>query len=461
MSRETVPVPLTNGPVSPRAALRAGIYVVGGYGLAQALRLGGNLVLTRLLVPEMFALMAIAQVFYIGIELLSDVGIGPAVIRSQRNADPLFLNTAWTLQIVRGTAVWMATAILAVPVARIYGEPQLSSLLPAIGLNAFINGFASTSWVILQRDLKQGALVGMQLVMQLASLCVMTVIAFFYRSIWSLVAGGLASAVLRTVWSHLLKGHVRNRFAWERAAWRELINFGAWILFSSTMMFLATRADRLLLGKLLPLAFFGVYSVAAELAGLPRDVMNGLSEKVLFPLASTYRDLGRREMRDRIRAQRRLILFPLAALTGLLGVFGDKLVLFLYDARYEEAAWIFPMLVVGMWPMILCGTVDRALYAIGKPNYAAYGNIAKFLYTVASIPLLYRLAGIVGVVGAVALGDIPGYVVTTLALKREKLLLLRQDAAASLGLVAVIAAGVALRLALGIGMPARQLFAGP
>jgi O-antigen/teichoic acid export membrane protein len=447
--------------VNSRKAIRAGVFVIIGYGFSQALRLAGNLVLTRLLVPEMFAVMAIAQVFYIGVELLSDVGIGPAIIRSQRRNDPVFLNTAWTLQIVRGAAVWIVAAGLAWPVARIYGEPQLFSVLPLIGLNAFINGFASTSWVILQREMKQGALVGMQIVIQVVSLSVMALFAYFYRSIWSLVLGGLISALVRTVWSHLLKGHIRNHLVWEPEAARELLNFGRWILFSSTMMFLATRADRLLLGKLFPLAFFGVYSVAAELAGLPRDVMNGLSEKVLFPLSSTYVDLSRMEMRDRIRSQRRVLLLPLAVLTGLLGVFGDELVHLLYDARYAQASWIFPVLSVGMWPMILCGTIDRVFYVIGKPKYTAYGNIAKFVYTIVSIPLMYHLAGTVGVVAAVALGDIATYSVINYGLKREKLMLFKQDAVSTMALIIVLAAGIAFRLAIGIGLPGHRALGGP
>src|SRR5262245_18372468 len=64
---------------------------------AVVLRLGSNLVLTRLLLPEMFGVMALVNIFIQGLQMFSDVGIGPAIIQNRRGDDPSFLNTAWTI----------------------------------------------------------------------------------------------------------------------------------------------------------------------------------------------------------------------------------------------------------------------------------------------------------------------------------------------------------------------------
>ncbi|MDY7023361.1 MAG: oligosaccharide flippase family protein, partial [Cyanobacteriota bacterium] len=78
-------------------AVKSTIWTVVGYGGSQVLRLGSNLILTRLLIPELFGLMALVHTFIIGVALFSDIGIRPSIIRSNRWNDPLFLNTAWTL----------------------------------------------------------------------------------------------------------------------------------------------------------------------------------------------------------------------------------------------------------------------------------------------------------------------------------------------------------------------------
>ncbi|HBB84471.1 MAG TPA: polysaccharide biosynthesis protein, partial [Sulfitobacter sp.] len=89
-------------------ALRSTSWIVLSYGGAQAIRLASNLILTRLLFPEAFGLMALIQVVIVGLTLFSDVGIGPSIAQSKRGDDRDFLNTAWTIQAIRGGCLWLA-----------------------------------------------------------------------------------------------------------------------------------------------------------------------------------------------------------------------------------------------------------------------------------------------------------------------------------------------------------------
>ncbi len=80
----------------------ASFWVAGSHVTSQVIRLGGNLVITRLLVPEMFGVMALANTLMIGVALFSDLGIRQSIIQNNRGMDCDFLNTAWSLQILRG-----------------------------------------------------------------------------------------------------------------------------------------------------------------------------------------------------------------------------------------------------------------------------------------------------------------------------------------------------------------------
>src|SRR4030067_3228097 len=103
--------------------LQSGSWTLLGYGVNQALRLGGNLILTRLLFPEAFGMMAIIQAVAFGAHMLTDVGVGPSIVQNARGNEPAFLNTVWTVQIVRSVLVWVGLCALAFPLARFYGEP--------------------------------------------------------------------------------------------------------------------------------------------------------------------------------------------------------------------------------------------------------------------------------------------------------------------------------------------------
>ena len=153
--------------------LRSGAWVVLGYGSSQLIRLASNLILARLLFPEAFGLMALISVVTIGLALFSDIGISPSIAQSKRGDDPDFLNTAWTLQVIRGAVLCVLTALLAAPMARFYDEPQLATYLPIAGLSLLIAGFNPTRIDTAQRHLLVGRLTALDLASQIIGVVLM------------------------------------------------------------------------------------------------------------------------------------------------------------------------------------------------------------------------------------------------------------------------------------------------
>src|SRR6266571_1268363 len=138
-----------------RKILNAGVWSLAGYGLSQAIRFGSNLLMTRLLVPEMFGVMAIATTVMVGLAMFSDVGLKQSVIQSKRGNDPDFLNTAWVIQILRGFVLWvfaicvsllifLADRIGMVPKDTVYADPILPYVIAILSITAVIGGFQST-----------------------------------------------------------------------------------------------------------------------------------------------------------------------------------------------------------------------------------------------------------------------------------------------------------------------------
>lgn len=434
-------------------AIKAASFVVFGYGFSQVIRLAGNIILTRLLVPEFFGLMALCNVFLQGLHLFSDIGIEIGVIRSPRSNDESFLNTAWTIQVIRGIAIFLISILISYPVSLIYEDSRLAILIPVICFSSVLRGFQATSYIILSKELKQGKITLLELFVQIISLSIMVVLAYFFRSIWSMVIGSLIAALLKSFLSHLLIRNVHNRFKWEKPSVHEILSFGKWIFLSTAMMFLATQADRLILGKIFPIALFGIYNIAVIFAELPKQIIGNLSQKVLYPLVTKYIQQSREDFRNMIERQRRVLIYPLATLVALLSSFGDYVILFLYDQRYSQASWILPLLALGIWPLILHSTNDRSLFALGKPNYSAFGNTLKFIYMIVCLPLFFSIGGNIGAVLAVVLNDIPVYIIVNIGLRKERLSLFKQDAIATLFLLLIVALCIAVRLHFGLGFP--------
>jgi O-antigen/teichoic acid export membrane protein len=434
-------------------AIVSTVWTVLGYGTSQILRLGSNLILTRLLVPELFGLMALVNVFIIGLHLFSDIGIIPSIVQNKRGDDPVFLNTAWTIQIIRGFCLWIGCLIIAFPVAHFYEEPRLQWLIPVVGLNSIISGFNSTSIATLNRHMEVSRIVKFELGTQIISLVVLVTWAWLSPSIWALVGGSLVSITIELIWSHLLNSQVSHRFTWDKEAIKELSSFGRWIFLSTAVTFLATQIDRLMLGKLFDLEMLSFYIIAFTLADVPRQVVAKVSSQVMYPLIAKYTSLPRAILRDKIIRQRWFILIGQAIALTIMASFGDFLITALYDERYYQATWILPILAVGLWPMMLSLTSDKALFAIGNPNYVAFGNLFKFVYMLIALPLAFSAKGVLGAVIVVALNDLPFYLVVSYGLWREKLATVTQDLLATLMLLGLLVAVLGARYMLGWGFP--------
>src|SRR4051812_18273874 len=105
-------MPTLNSPSLKERVFRASGWSLGGYGIGQVIRLGSNLLMTRLLAPEMFGIMAVANMVNMIFGMLADIGLRQHIVQSHRGDDPEFLDTAWTIQFARGVLMWLAACVL-------------------------------------------------------------------------------------------------------------------------------------------------------------------------------------------------------------------------------------------------------------------------------------------------------------------------------------------------------------
>ena len=434
-----------------KRAINGTVWTIIGYGSSQLLRLGSNVILTRLLLPELFGLMALISVFIAGLNMFSDIGIGPSIIQNKRGDDPDFLNTAWTIQVMRGIGLWVACVAIAWPVSIFYDE-RLLWLIPIVGLNSVISGFNSTNMATLNRNLAIGKLTTFYLVMQIVNFTILVIWARLNPSIWALVGGGLIATTLTMIVSHLLIPGVSNRLSWNKAIAQEIFSFGKWIFVSTATAFFAMQADRLILGKLFTLEILGIYTIALTFAEVPKQILGSISGKIIFPIISKFKDLPRKELRAKTINKRSLLLMGVAILVAILASFGDLLILFLYNKKYEDASWMLPILSLGIWPIILGSLNNYFLIAIGKPMYASIANCLKLIYMVIVLPLGFSLMGIFGAVIGIAFNDLPGYVVFSYGLWREGLTSIVQDIQITMLLLGLIAIFSLSRYLLGFGL---------
>lgn len=378
--------------------LRSVSLLMMGYGGSQALRLAANLILTRLLFPEAFGLMALVSVVTVGLTMFSDVGTGPSISQNPRGDQPDFLNTAWTIQVIRGLALWALTFLVASPVAGFYGEPDLALYLPIAGVSLAIAGFNPTRIETAHRHLLVGRLTGLDLASQAIGVAVMVALAFATGSVMALVLGGVVQATAKLALTWFWLPGPANRFRWESAAASELIRFGRWIFLSTAFWFVSSQGDRAILGKFLSLQMLGLYNIGYFLASFPMLLGHTVNQRVMIPV---YREKPPGASAENHRALRRLRYGLTMGVLGLLVVMayvGPGLVGLMYDDRYALSGVIVTLISFALIPSVIGMTYDQAALAAGDSK-------SFFLYSatraVVQVACLLAGASLLGLFGAI------------------------------------------------------------
>ena len=427
-----------------RLVIRGSAMEMIGYGASQVIRFGSNLVLSRLLFPEAFGLMALVNILNQGLIMLSDVGLPTVVVQSPRGDDPRFLNTAFTWQAVRSLVLFIAAVALAVPMAYLYSEPQLTWLIPIGAVSVLLIGVRSTSYFTLRRQLRVGPLLILELLSQVGAVAVMIPWAIYAPSVWTLVGGMLVTGLITAIGGHMINVGYRNRFEWDNESAKSMLEFGKWIAGSSMLTFASQQGDRLLLGRFLGAGPLGVYSIAVFLSSALGEAISRVTTGVFFPAYSRVHNEGSGRLREvfyKTRLASDALILPVLA---TLAVLGPWIVQFLYDPRYKDAGWMLQVLSVRValsclvWPQQFC------LFALGHARYGFYLNLARVVTLAIGVPVGYTWSGVAGLVWAVTISEIPALFVCYFGLARAKILSVLRELRAPAFYAAGLAVGFAV-----------------
>jgi O-antigen/teichoic acid export membrane protein len=401
-----------------KRAISAGAWNLGALVTSQAFRLGGNLIMARLLMPEMFGIMMIAITVSLVLHMLSDVGLRQNIIQSPRGDDPVFLNTIWTVQIVRGFILFASTLLLAALAwyaqtinlwspNSTYAAPELPLVLAVTGFSAIIVGFQSTKIDLAVRSFQQKKVVLTEFASQIVGLVVMLGIGYFTRSIWSLVIAGLVQSMVSTLLGHFWFAGPSNRLQWERSALDELVGFGRWILLSSAVGVLALYGDRVWFGGSMTTSELGVYSIAVLILGAVQLAMQKIAGAVALP---AFSEASRTNDTVRLHAlyHRLKLMIDLACLflCGLFLTGSPLLIGILYDERYAQAGNMMAILSLSFFTMRYM-LANQVWIALGLTKYQAMDNIIRAVSLWVLLPLLLAIGGVKYAIWGAALYTFP------------------------------------------------------
>ncbi len=362
-------------------------------------------ILSRLLTPEAFGLVALASIFTDFVEIFLDQGSSAAIVQ-RADVERGHLDTAFWLSIVTGILLTVGSIAASGLIAAFFNEPRLAPVLSWLSVSFILNALSTTQLAILQRKLAFKSLAARSLTATTVGGVVGISMAFAGFGVWSLVAQNLARGVAAAIvlWR---ASDWRPGFHVSKKHYKELFTFGVSVVGNNVLNVVVRHADDFLIGYFLGPTLLGYYTIGYRLLLIIIRLVTEITNTVAFPTFSRLQHQPERMRRAfyNVTQYTSLLAFPI--FIGLAAL-APELVPALFGEQWAPSIPVMQILaLIGILQSVLFfnGSVIRAS---GKPSWELGIMTLNAVCSVFGFLLAVRL----GIVAVAASFVIVGYLLS-------------------------------------------------
>jgi PST family polysaccharide transporter len=342
-------------------------WTFSGTGVQLLIQLFVLVTLSRLLTPADFGLMGAAAVVIAFSQIVSQMGVGPALIQ-RRELHTEHIRVGVTLSCSLGCLLGALVYFAAPAISTFYRMPDLEPVLRGVAFLFPLDGVSTVAKSLLSRELRFRQLVALEVLSYLIGYgCVGVLLAWQGYGVWALVVANLTQATFRMVAMYLATKHPVQP-SLNLTAGRQLLSFGLGHSMAQLGTVVSQQGDNLVVGRWLGAAALGIYGRAYNLMVLPATAFGRIINRVLFPVMAQVQDEP-----DRLAGsyERALALVALISLpvSVVLWVVAPEFIPLLLGSAWISVVLPFRLFTVGLWLRMsgkisdVCANAAGAVYA--------------------------------------------------------------------------------------------------
>lgn len=407
------------------------------------LRIVSSMTLTRLLSSYDYGVVGVITSVAFMLGMLSDLGLTPFVVRHPDGDDRDFLDELWTLYVVRGVLLALGMALVAGPAAAFLEKPELNVVIAVWGLNFILMSLQSLAHSTGIRNRQLWRLSLLDFITNATTFAFSLIGAILLRSYWAIIVGMFAGSIVRTFLSYPLFPASLRRWRINRARAAELWRFSRYITVSSILTLLIMQSDQVILARMMPLATFGLYSIAVTLAAAPAALAGPYATRVLYAIyAEAVRNSPGLLKRIFYDARRRVTLLYMFSTASIIGA-APAVIEILYDDRYRGVVLFLRLIMISAVLRLPSLAADQVLIAVGRTQTNLYANICRVLWLMIGGAAGVWTGSTLLLVATVGTIEVPGILCSWWNLARANLLDIAEESFGLLAAVIGIGAGYA------------------
>ncbi|KIQ69280.1 lipopolysaccharide biosynthesis protein [Wenxinia marina] len=374
-------------------------------GMAQAIRIVlqmvSVIVLSRLLSPDDFGLVAMTTPIIVFMGFFQNLGLTQATVQRERIGHDE-VNFLFWINIAASVAVALIVILISPLAAAFYAEPRIGPLIAAMALPVLLTGASAQHLALLNRRMMFDRLAIIETLAGVANLVVAIVWAWLSPTYWALWGASAATAVVMLICSITSNPWrpTRPGFASDGL---QMVVFGADLTGFSLSNFFARNFDNVLIGRVWGGVELGYYERAYKLLLFPLQQITNPLSRVMVPTLSRMQAEPARYRVAYLRVIR-LVLFLVLPGVAMGIASADILVPFLLGEQWRPSAAMFAALGFAGLVQPLNNPAGWLFISQGRSREFLYLGIATASLAVAafSIGIFW---GAVGVAVAYAISE--------------------------------------------------------
>jgi O-antigen/teichoic acid export membrane protein len=382
------------------AEKRAGLFGVGWTTLAHlitvVIRMGSMLVLTRLLLPGSYGLFVAAFSAVMILNMVTDLGVRPGLMRHPRGMTDEFLGTGWIINFRRGLFITACLAALSLFLPLLNSKPPTGPLLLVLSIIPLIHSLQSPTYPVLYFHMRYRELSLIEIGQFFVGAVAGIVAALALRNEWALVIAMLANETAFVLLSHYYSPRpVRPR--WNREAGHELRHFSSSVFVNTLVMALWLHSDRLVALNFVTEDDLGLFTTAWTLVEIVDRLLSRITDVYFSLLSRRTEEEGRSSMQRKVSEKMALLLMPLLAVGILLAPLAVRI---MYPQAYQGAQILFGLMLARQMLRTLGAVQFQYFLVRGEVHLSTRCYLIAFAVQVAAFFPFIWYFGVVGMAWA-------------------------------------------------------------
>lgn len=427
----------------------------------QGLRFIRNMILTRILAPEVFGIMAIVLAINAFLDSFTEVGIKQAIIHHEQARENLFLNTAWWFATLRSLILYALAFLIAPAIANFYDNPEIVSIMRLAFLAILFKGMMSIRSYVAVKDLKFNRWAVINHGGGIIGIVIAVLLAFYLKNIWALVIGFTAESFFRFTLSYIICPFLPS-FSITRENFYALYKYAMGMLGLPILTFIFMRIDVFVIGKLHSEYDLGLYSMSVTLAYVPLMFLSSVISDIAMPHFASLQKKNSELRKALIKVTYLITYFSFPIVVFIL-VYSESILIIIYGKEYAAVSIAFSILAVTAFLRLLSVPIAGMYMAIGEPGKHRFFTIIRASLMIMFIYPAVKYFGLVGGASAGLTAILVGFVLQLnklkeiISLNKKKYIMSLVPAACFSSLIIII---WVITNSFTTGMPLREILAG-